>query len=179
MPDMTTYQAPKTLNVTLPNFMGEVTVQPLTSERIKVWSTALLLEPNIYSFNAVMQQAQGRWYYVNKAEIGVTGGRPSPKKCAGALELIAGTINAALKSVEFQARFAELQEQEEIRAAKREHDRLVHEHQMMRRRIQDDMIYLAQRRQNIVDLENTIRERQEELLKFEAEHPDIVNDGVV
>lgn len=172
--EMSVYAASSFVTVRLPNNIGEVRIQPIHSSSIKVTSQSLLLEPNLYSFQAVMHKANDRWYFYNKAELGVPGARPSPKKTLAALDMIATELNRILAEDEqFKAKITEIQEKEAIREIERAQYALKSERADLQRRLEDRIVNIEYKRRAVEDAEKMLVEIQEEIETFDREHPEV------
>lgn len=172
--DLTKYETPKHVTIPLPEKLGSVHVQPLASKSIKVWSDQLLIGSAVYTFDSHMQKVDDRWYFVNRAEIGVTGGRPTPKQTTTTLESIAGAVNEALLGEEvFQQQLQEIREKEEQRELELNERQEVKAYKSLQRNLRDTLVRLMRRRDEIADLDRQLIDWQQQLSKFEEEHPNI------
>lgn len=172
--DLTKYEAPKHVTIPLPGKLGSVHVQPLASKSIKVWSDQLLIGSAVYTFDSHMQKVDDRWYFVNRAEIGVSGGRPTPKQTTTTLESIAVAVNEALLGEEiFQQQLQEIRENEEQRERELNERQEVHAYKSLQRNVRDSMIHIMRRREQIEGIERDLIDWQQQLSKFEEEHPNI------
>lgn len=172
--DLSKYEAPKYVTIPLPGKLGSVQILPLASKSIKVWSDQLLIGSAVYTFDSHMQKVDDRWYFVNRAEIGVTGGRPSSKQTTTTLEAIAGAVNEALLGEEiFQQQLQEIREKEERVQQELNERQEVHAYKSLQRNVRDSMIHIMRRRDQIKEMERDLIDWQQQLSKFEEEHPNI------
>lgn len=172
--DLTKYEAPKHVTIPLPGNLGSVLVQPLASKSIKVWSDQLLIGSAVYTFDSRMKRVDDRWYFVNRAEIGVTGGRPSSKQTTTTLESIAGAVNEALLGEEvFQRQLQEIREKEERVQQELNERQEVKVYKSLQRDVRDAMIHIMRRREQIEEIERQLIDWQQQVSKFEEEHPNI------
>jgi hypothetical protein len=163
-----------TVSLDLPNNMGTVSIRPISTTRLLIQSKALLIEPNLYSFHASMELAGETWYYINKADIGVTGGRPTPKKAQGALVMIAKAVNAALKNdTNFQAQITALKELEEQRVIKAERIKLLSERRQLQRYIEDAQVRFGYAQRALLDRQQDTETTLKDLEAFDLEHPEV------
>lgn len=155
--------------------MGAVKVRPINESIIKLFSDALLIAPNLYTFNAVLREREGVWYYHNKAELGVTGARPSPKKTEAALMKIAEVINESLKHDEqFQAKMSELQEQARVRGLRLEVEQKIQRYKQLIRDASSAQDNVTFHQRNADRAMETAAKAAKELAAYEEEHPEIV-----
>lgn len=165
---------PTAITLELPTGMGTLIVRPMTDTRIMLQSHALLIAPNLYSFTAQMELAGDTWYYHNKANIGVTGGRPTPKKAQAALEAIAKQVNRAFSiDPNFQEEIATLKVQEEARKAHVHRITLQAERRCLQRHIEDASVKLGYARRAVIDREEELKNERADLEKFDLEHPEV------
>jgi hypothetical protein len=169
------YVAPKDITVELPDNLGQMSVYPSASDRIQVHVPLLLIEPYLYEMVGFMAQHGNRWYFMDKAQIGQPGRRPSPKKQEGVLLTIAGYINGRLANdPEFCATLEELRVHEKIQEEERQHRAIHAEYHYLVRNVEHavDNLRVAQRRMD--ELQQKYQEQHTAVAEFEREHPEVL-----
>jgi len=175
--DIANYVAPKYAVVTLPDNLGSLEVRPMRDDIIDVTTHYLLLGDNIYHFSATLKLVGDRWYYLNKAEIGVTGGRPSPKRAATTLEKIAAYLNEVLATdAVFQGQLEELRKEREIIRLQAERRELQQNYKYARREVERAVVNVANYRRYINDAEEEYQTCINKLREMEEAHPELLEE---
>lgn len=169
------HQRSESITVTLPGNLGTVTIRPMSHQEVIVQSQALLIGPALYSFNATLRKNGERWYFIDKAEIGVPGGRPTPKIYQATLETIASTLNTYFTTDQtFQAEMVRLQEVEAERQKRREEETLQWEWQRLKRETGEYLLRVGQARLHVQSAEEKYTQKCAEYEEFLAQHPEFV-----
>jgi uncharacterized membrane protein len=162
----------KSVTIELPSMLGTLQIKPIKPDYLSLRATALLINTTLYGFSATMRRAGDRWYFHNKAEIGVVGGRPAPKYAQAALLVIADTVNDALKNnPEVQEQMRVFQEQERQLQERIERERLKTTHNRLKDSVRLTLIDIASCEMRLKDYQQRHDEAVKALEAFEFEHP--------
>lgn len=173
---MQAYKAPTFVTVPVPTLKSELQCRLLNSECLSIQAQALLVHTNLYGFSAQMRRIEETWYFLNRANIGETGARPSPKYTALVLEEISTLVNESLKSNEqFKADLESLQQDEQIRADRQAHDRLKSEYRSLQNQVHQYLMDVGQRRVYLEHSEQAYAAKVQELETFKDEHPEVLD----
>lgn len=169
----------KTVSIELPRNLGTLNIRPLQSNYMMITSPGLLINDRVYSFSGgVVVHTNNRWYFKDKVEIGVIGGRPSPKAAEEALAVIVGALNASIENdPEFQGRIVELREQEQIRAAELERQQRLHQYKILRQAVNSCRREQEYRQERLQLSLRDYEQAQVKLVEFMGQHPEIVEEA--
>lgn len=174
--DITKYEAPKNIIVTMPDNKGEIIVTPKKSDLIEIRADDLLIGTYLYPLSGYMKRVPAGWFYVQKPEIGTSGNRPTPKQSAAIVDLIAKTVTDSLENdTEFQMKMVELVQQEEQRQRDLDQRRIEDEYRHARRDLERSVMYAVRQRQNVQDAEKQIKEDQDKLNALLEKHPELAD----
>jgi hypothetical protein len=169
---MQPFVPPKSVTIELPSTLGSLQIKPLQPNYLSLRSNALLIEGMLYGFSAGMMRSGDRWYFHNKAEIGVVGGRPTPKQAQAALTVIRDIVNDALKNnPEVQEQMRVFQEQERQLQERIERNQAAATHDRLKDAVRTALIDIAHFEMRLKELHQRHDAAVKALEAFEAEHP--------
>jgi hypothetical protein len=173
---MTTAMQPfvpsKSVTLELPRNLGSIQMKPIKPDYLSLQSNALLIDGMLYGFSAGMMPAGDRWYFHNKAEIGIVRGRPTPKYAQAALVVIADVVNDALKNnSEVQEQMRVFQEQERQLQERIERNQMMTTHSRLLDAVRNALIDIAHGEMRLKEYRQRHDDAVKALEAFESEHP--------